>query len=91
MARTSFLATFILLCSLMTGFAQAAEPGASVNINTATATELASLNGIGDSKAAAIIRYREQHGAFASADDLSNVKGIGNKTVADNADRISLK
>lgn len=91
MARTSFFATLILLCSLMTGFAQAAEPGVSVNINTATATELASLKGIGDAKAAAIISYREQNGGFESADDLSNVKGIGSKTVADNAGRISLK
>ncbi len=90
MTRTSFFATLILLCSLITGFAQAAEPDA-VNINTATATELASLTGIGDSKAEAIIRYRKQNGAFTSADDLSNVKGIGAKTVADNADRISLK
>lgn len=91
MVRTSFLATFILLCSLMTGFAQAAEPGVAVNINTATATELASLTGIGESKAAAIIRYRKQNGAFANADDLSNVKGIGARTIAENADRISLK
>lgn len=50
-----------------------------VNINTATATELVSLKGIGAKKAAAIVAYRKLHGDFKSADELSHVKGISTK------------
>lgn len=60
-----------------------------VNINTADAAAIndALLN-IGPSKAAAIVAYRKQHGAFHSADELASVKGVGLKTVARNRDRI---
>lgn len=51
-----------------------------VNINTATIDELKSINGIGESKAQAIINYREQHGQFDSIENLKEVKGIGTKT-----------
>lgn len=56
-----------------------------VNINTADAETIsAELNGIGLSKAKAIVEYRKKHGPFKSADDLSLVKGIGEKTVEKN-------
>lgn len=56
-----------------------------VNINTADAATIsAELNGIGLSKAEAIVEYRKKHGPFKSADDLSLVKGIGEKTVEKN-------
>jgi len=56
-----------------------------VNINIADASELsAKLIGIGESKANAIVQYREQMGDFASVADLVLVKGIGEKTLADN-------
>lgn len=48
-----------------------------VNINTATLDELDTLTGIGPSLAQAIIDYREEHGAFSAAEELLNVKGIG--------------
>lgn len=48
-----------------------------VNINTATQTELETLNGIGPSLAAKIIDYRNKNGKFKSVDDLRNVSGIG--------------
>jgi competence protein ComEA len=67
-------------------FAGAAEP---VNINTADATTIAaSLNGIGDSKARAIVDYREKNGPFKSADELVKVKGVGLKTVDKNRELI---
>ncbi len=54
----------------------------TVDINTADSAIIAEhVKGIGDKKAAAIIRYREQHGLFSSVDDLTKVKGIGQKTV----------
>lgn len=48
-----------------------------VNVNTATAEELETLTGIGPSLAQAILDYRAEHGAFETAEDLLNVKGIG--------------
>lgn len=54
---------------------------AKVNINTANFDELSALSGIGEAKAAAIIEYREEHGEFASVDELTKVKGIGQATL----------
>lgn len=55
---------------------------APVNVNTADAQAIAdALQGIGLSKARAIVEYRQKHGPFKSADDLSLVKGIGERTV----------
>jgi competence protein ComEA len=62
-----------------------------VNINTASADELAAaLKGVGPSKAEAIINYRETNGAFKHIDELVNVKGIGVRTVDLNREFISL-
>ena len=58
-----------------------------VNINTATAAQLDGLPGIGPSKAAAIVGFREQNGPFKNCSDLTAVYGIGAKTVAGLADR----
>lgn len=60
-----------------------------VNINTADAVSLAkNLNGVGLTKAKAIVAYRDKHGSFKSAQDLTKVKGIGSKTVVKNKDYI---
>ncbi len=47
-----------------------------VNLNTATRDQLMTLPGIGESKADAIIAYREEHGAFASIEEIQNISGI---------------
>lgn len=53
-----------------------------VDINTADSAIIAKhVKGVGDKKAANIIRYREKHGLFSSVEDLVKVKGIGQKTV----------
>lgn len=90
MKPTSFIATLILLVSLTTSAVFAAEP-ATVNINTADVSTLASLDGIGDSKAQAIIEYRDTNGPFAAPADLSRVKGIGERTIEKNAERLTIK
>ena len=53
---------------------------ALVNINTADSETLQTLPGIGEKKAADIIAYREEHGAFSSTEDLKNISGIGDST-----------
>lgn len=50
-----------------------------ININTATAAQLSLLPGIGEVLAGRIVEYREQHGSFASTEELKEVSGIGDK------------
>jgi competence protein ComEA len=84
--RTIAAAAFALIAFVPSAFA-----GKPVNINTASAAELAeSLDGIGEAKAQAIVAYRTQIGGFKSADQLTEVKGIGLKTVEKNASFIKL-
>ncbi len=62
-----------------------------VNINTASAEQLASnLKGIGLKKAQAIVNYRNEYGDFKSANELTAVKGIGEKTLEKNREKIGL-
>jgi len=63
-----------------------------VDINTADAKTLAAnINGIGEKKAEAIVEYREKHGPFKSANDLTKIKGIGPKIVEKNRSVILVK
>lgn len=69
---------------------QAISKPARININRASEGELASLEGIGSSKAQEIILYREMFGGFTRVEDLSKVKGIGDKIVEANRSRLSV-
>jgi len=72
----STAAIAILLMAPLTALA------GQVDINSADAATIsAELKGVGLSKAKAIVEYRKKHGPFRSADDLSLVKGIGERTV----------
>ena len=48
-----------------------------ININTASVDELKTIPGIGDTRAKAIIEYRNNYGSFKTIDEIKNVKGIG--------------
>jgi competence protein ComEA len=62
-----------------------------VDVNTADAETIsAELKGVGLAKAQAIVDYRKKHGPFRSADDLSLVKGIGERTVEMNRSDIKV-
>jgi competence protein ComEA len=70
-----------------------AAPGSSsglVNINSATATELETLSGIGEVLAGTIVAYRDQNGPFASVDDLLDVSGIGPATLEEIRDQVTV-
>ena len=63
----------------------------AVNINTADADAIAEeLNGVGTKKAQAIIDYRVANGDFKTIEGLTQVKGIGLKTVEKNRDLIQI-
>jgi len=63
-----------------------------VNINKASAQEIAqALSGIGLKKAQAIVSFRDQYGAFKTADEIVAVKGIGASTLKNNRQDILLK
>ncbi|WP_010678196.1 helix-hairpin-helix domain-containing protein [Bacillus timonensis] len=61
-----------------------------VSLNKATQVELETLTGIGPSKAAAIITYREEHGPFKQLEDLLQVSGIGEKSFEKIKDELKL-
>ncbi|WP_372882035.1 ComEA family DNA-binding protein [Psychromonas sp.] len=60
---------------------QSMQVAEKINLNTATAQQLAVIKGIGEKKAQAIIDYRETNGDFADLSELVNVKGIGESTL----------
>lgn len=64
-------------------------PG-KLNINLATAKELAMLPGIGDGYAQRIVEYRENNGPFLSTKDLMNINGIGEKRFESISDYITV-
>ncbi|MEE1922837.1 helix-hairpin-helix domain-containing protein [Pseudomonas sp. 148P] len=63
----------------------------TLDLNKADAATLQSqLSGIGKSKAEAIVAYREEHGDFASVDELLEIKGIGKALLERNRDRLTV-
>ena len=63
----------------------------SVNLNTASLSDLDALPGIGPARAAAILQEREARGPFASVDDLARVSGLGPAAIARLRDRVVVR
>jgi len=91
--RATFLIAALALSA--TGYAQDVDAQdqelaqtQSIDVNTADATALAELDNVGESKAQAIIEYRESKGRFTAVDELKNVKGIGAATIEKNRHRM---
>lgn len=67
------------------------QSASSVNINTASAQEIAdALTGVGLIRAEAIVAYRQEHGPFSTIEGLLDVKGIGQGVLKKNTGRIKL-
>lgn len=82
---------FRLVAVLITAVPLIADAG-PVDINTADAATIsAELKGVGLTKARAIVEYRQKHGPFKAPEDLSLVKGIGERTVEINLADIRIK
>ena len=81
-----------LLCGLVLGpigRAAASDTGGRIDINSASAAELAKLPGIGPSKAEAIVEFREKE-PFVKAEDLRKVKGIGDQLFESIKDQVTV-
>ena len=85
MIAVVLLVVFVGLIGILN--ANAAEVQ-KININTASAEELAQLKGIGPSHATKIVAYREKNGPFKMPEDLTQVSGIGQKTFEANQEFI---
>ena len=70
--------------------AEEAGSDLAINLNTADTSQLCTLSGIGQSKAEAIIAYREEHGGFTSVEEIMNVEGIKEGTFSKIKDKISV-
>ncbi|MBW1799478.1 MAG: helix-hairpin-helix domain-containing protein [Deltaproteobacteria bacterium] len=84
---------FFLVVALLTAFVPMlqAQDVAKININMATVDELQQISGIGKSIADRIVKYREEHGPFKSAEDIQSVKGIGAKKFEAIKERITVE
>lgn len=69
-------------------YAQAAEN--AVNLNTASVQELETLHGVGPATASRIVEYREANGGFKSAEELIEVRGIGQKKYEKMKEQVSI-
>ena len=67
-----------------------AVAGGLINVNTATATELEELPGVGEVIAQAIVDYRTENGPFTSVDQLLDVSGIGDATLENIRDLVTV-
>lgn len=84
-------ATRALIQGLIASLLPVAAWAGPVDVNSADAATLAEeLNGVGPAKAQAIVDYREQYGAFKSADELLEVKGIGERVLDLNRENIRI-
>jgi competence protein ComEA len=67
------------------------RPAVPLNLNTATITQLDSLPGVGPTKAAAILQYRQEHGPFNSVDELARVPGFGPAAISRLDQRLTVR
>lgn len=91
MAHRHFISSVAALAlALLISAAGASAEQTTIDLNTASVAQLNELSGIGNAKAQAIVEYRDKNGPFESVDDLRNVKGIGDKLLAQLRSQLSV-
>lgn len=81
MKSIKIIFSYVMFVVSMMFVMQQAYAADKLNINTATVEELQQMSGVGQTRANAIVEYRQQHGPFAQVDDLLEVEGIGESTL----------
>ena len=76
---------------LLVPYAESEADDGRLNLNTASREQLESLPGIGPQKATAILRYREENGAFTAPEDLLQIDGISRETLTDLESRVCVR
>jgi competence protein ComEA len=92
------LVAALVFISLPLGAQRAAKPPvaatvvstAVVNLNSATAAQIASLPGIGPKTADLVVQYRQKNGPFKKIEEIMNVRGIGEKSFLKIKDRLAV-
>ncbi len=87
--RIAWLLTAALFITLVS--VSWAQGGEKVNINSATASELQTISGIGKTIADRIVKYRDENGPFKTAQDITDVNGIGPKKYEAIKDQITVE
>ncbi len=62
----------------------------TINLNSATTAQIASLPGIGQKTAELVVQYREKNGPFKKIEEIMNVRGIGEKSFLRIKDRLTV-
>ena len=89
--RKYFVLAVVLLVVMALVPVALADQADKININEASVTELTKLKKIGQKYAERIVAYREKNGPFEKPEDITKVKGIGQKTFELNADKITVE
>ena len=75
----------------LSGAGETGDLSGKIDLNSASAEQLMTLPGIGESKAEAIIRYREESGPFSCTEDVMNISGIKDRVYSQIKDRITVQ
>ena len=92
MKRGQKILILTLVLALLGAFSPSlwAQEAQKININVASAEELSQLNKVGPKYAERIVQYREANGPFKNVEEITNVQGIGKKTLEANKDRMTV-
>ena len=88
--KKAFVVLFLVCFTFMMAAPVIAATDGKININTASIEELTQLHKIGPKTAERIVAYRNAHGPFKTVDDLKNVKGVGDRIMELNKNRITV-
>lgn len=93
MKRAKSILVLTLVLALLGAFSPSlwAQEIQKININVASAEELSQLKKVGPKYAARIVEYRETNGPFKNIEEITNVQGIGDKTLEANKDLMTVK